>query len=148
MRSPPAKWAREQIVREEIAQMLARRLSDRFGHVQIAKFPLLQRFLNRVSLLWFEVNGKKLGVFVTPANKRDEWCVGVDPLKYTEPVRRLLKEDVGKYAEEFMLVSGEIHTLLKNTSGVEGLRWYFEGWDVHTPAVATPAELPWRLEAG
>jgi hypothetical protein len=43
-----------------------------------------------------------------------------------------------------MLLCREIHTMLTEISGIAAVRWYFEGLDSQTAAVATPNELPWN----
>jgi hypothetical protein len=44
---------------------------------------------------------------------------------------------------ELMQLCREIHAMLTPIPGVSAIRWYFEGLNDQTPAVATPNELPW-----
>lgn len=131
--------------RREIAGMLERHLSKRFGPVRS-----FRRYFLPVSLLMLNVNGNNFVASIARERLKGqddgEWCVAVNPLDYPVPKKNLPEDEERKYARDLMLISDEIQTLLTNTPGVTRLRWFFEGWDVDKPGVRDPAELPWHVD--
>lgn len=138
----PDQWRRESLVREDLARLLARGLSTKFGRVSIEKWPLIRMLATEVCLMALVLNESRFGIFVKRAeNSRESWCVGIDPLRYN--FHSMGRVDETKYAKELEAISDEIHSILRGTPGIEGLRWFFEGWDINTPAMASPGQLPW-----
>jgi hypothetical protein len=131
--------------REELAGMLHRHLSKRFGPVRA-----FRRFLFPVSLLTLNLAEDKYVVAINrekPKNRdQGEWHVAIDPLEYPVPMKNLPKHEERKYARNLMIISDEIHVLLAGTPGVTRLRWFFDGWDARKPGVRTPGELPWYVD--
>lgn len=138
--------------RQKLADMLGQHLGKRFGPMQV-RFPLFQRVLLRMSMLMFDVNGKGVVVALArhgaPADKPEhkrEWDILVDPFERSVPQKAKVElDDERGYESELLLVSSEIHVLLKKTPGVTSLRWFFKGWDANKPGVRTPEELPWNM---
>lgn len=122
--------------------MLREHLSGTFGSVR----PI-SRFLFPVSIMTLTANRDAFFVGIDKYRYSEpgmtEWYIAVDP---TEHPLSIPKNEEGKYAEDLMLISDEIHALLTNTPGVTRLCWFFPGWDVKKPGVLTPAELPWDVD--
>lgn len=114
--------------REELAQLLEKRLRDHFNSVRRIKTWFLARY--GVSLQ----AGQKsfLVAFAESKHERDEWIIQVSPTD--SPVVQ---------SPELTMVCRVIHTLLTATANISAIRWYFEGFHSQSEGVATPEELPW-----
>ncbi len=136
--APPALGARG-----KLADMFARRLSERFGPIRVVR-----RVIYPVAFLAFKVGGVDYSVGITRRRHRGprkgEWYVLIDPLDAASGVTNPTIDEQRTYARDLRLVSDEIHAVLSTAPGVARLRWFFEGWDVEKPGVATPPELPWQ----
>lgn len=130
--------------RRTIADMLARRLSERFGTVYV--FP---RAIFPVAYLKFKVNSIDFVVAIAhrkAQGPRDaEWYVAVDPFNAPAPLANLSRDEQRDYVRSLRLISDEIHAGLTPIPGVTRLRWFFPGWDSRKPGVGTPAELRWQI---
>lgn len=128
--------------RRRLADMFARRLSEQFGPIQVCR-----RLIYPVAFLLFKVGGVEYSVGITRRKHRGprkgEWYARIDPLDAASGVTNPTVDEQGIYARDLRLISDEIHVVLSTAPGVTRLRWFFEGWDVKTPGVRTPAELPW-----
>lgn len=135
--------------RRKLADRLARRLSEKFGTVDV--FP---RAIFPVAYLKLKVDGLDFGVCIAhrkaqgPGN--GEWRVTIDPFDAPAPLANLSRDEQRDCARDLRMrglrmISDEIHAEVTTISGVTRLRWFFRGWDVKKPGVQTPAELPWQV---
>jgi hypothetical protein len=133
-------------VRIDLARFMKRKLAKRFG--DIALHP---GYLLKVSALVVGLNGEKFLVGVRrskcpPGNANRFWRITIDPYRFPAPARQFPEVEQERYANDLLVISKEVHAVLTGTLGVEGLRWWFVGWDLKKPGVRTPAELPWHAE--
>lgn len=139
------KWR----ARVDLARMMTRQLSKRFGHIPLYPGYL---FFNNSALL-VTLNGEKFVVLVRedkskyPGPKDRMWQILISPYKFRSPAVCFPKDEQERYAKDLMVISNEVHTVLSRTPGISRLRWWFVGWDFNQPGVRTPAELPWRMDA-
>jgi hypothetical protein len=135
--------------RQELAELLEKGLSKRFGPVKV-RYPLLQR-VYRMSMLIVTVNDKEVLVTLfrdrfrrdLPEYQR-EWRLLID--RFTGPVWQVLRHGSERGHEDLLLaVSDEIHKMLVTIPRITRIRWYFKGWDRNKPCVRTPGELPWSV---
>lgn len=139
------KWR----ARIDLARMMARQLSKRFGHIPL--YP--GYFFFNSSALLVTLNGEKFVVLVRqdkskyPGHKDRMWQVLISPYKFRSPAVCFPEDEQERYAKDLMSISKEVHAVLFRTPTIRRLRWWFVGWDMNQPGVRTPAELPWRLDA-
>jgi len=135
------KWR----ARIDLARMMTRQLSKRFGRVLLSPGVFF-----RTSVLAVELNGEKFLIGIrenkTPGKPVRMWELWVGPARFPVPSDHFPEDEQEKYAKDLMIISNEIHAVLTMTSGVTSLRWWFAGWDVTKPGVRTPAELPWQVD--
>jgi hypothetical protein len=72
-----------------------------------------------------------------------EWVLLVGPSQTPGLVDLLRGRKPVDYSPELLRVCREIHTALTGIPGITAVRWYFEGFNSQTAAVATTDELPW-----
>lgn len=134
------KWR----ARVDLARMMTRQLSKRFGYI-----PLYPGYLFRASVLIVNLNGEKFLVRVRedkyPGSTVRMWEISINPSRFAVPGERLPEDEQQRYAKDLMVICNAIHAVLTRTPGVTRLRWCFVGWDVNKSRVRTPAELPWRV---
>lgn len=135
------KWR----ARVDLAKWLTRQLSKRFGHI-----PLYPGYLFRASILVVSLNNEKFHVRVRELKRAGStmrmWEIGVNPSCFFPLFgERLPENEQERYAKDLLAISNEIHAVLSGTPEVTRLRWWFAGWDIKTPAVPTPAKLPWHV---
>jgi hypothetical protein len=136
------KWR----ARVDLARMMTRQLSKRFGHI-----PLYPGYCFRNSVLVVTLNGEKFHLLVRqnkyPGNAVRMWEIMINPSRFSVLSEGSPEDEQERYAKDLMAISGEVHAVLARTPGITRLRWWFVGWDVNQPGVRTPAELPWRVDA-
>lgn len=136
------KWR----ARIDLARMMARQLSKRFGRVRLSP-----GFLFRVSVLVVSLNGEKFLIGIRenkhPGNTVRMWEIWASPSRYPRSSDHFPEDEQERYAKDLMVISNEIHAVLARTPGVTRLRWWFAGWDRMKPAVRTPRELPWDKDS-
>jgi len=129
--------------RGKLADMLARRLSDQFGPIQVVR-----RMIYPVAFLAFKVAEVDYSVGISRrkprAPRKGEWYISIDSVDAASGITNPTADEQWAYARDLRLIGHEIHAVLSTAPGVTRLRWFFEGWDVKKPGVRTPAELPWR----
>jgi hypothetical protein len=130
--------------RRKLADRLARRLSEKFGTVDV-----IPRTIFPMAYLKFEVGGVDFAVCISHRKAQGlgtgEWRVTIDPLDAPAPLADPSRDEQRDYARHLRMISDEIHAEVTTISGVTRLRWFFPGWDVKKPGVQTPAELPWHV---
>lgn len=136
------KWR----ARIDLARMMARQLSKRFGHIRLS----LGLFF-RVSVLVVNLNGEKFLVGIRenkhPGHTVRIWEIWVSPSRFPLASDHFPEDEQDRYAKNLMVISNEIHAVLSQTPGVTRLRWWFAGWDRTRPGVRTPRELPWPKDS-
>jgi hypothetical protein len=135
------KWR----ARLDLARMMTRQLSKRFGHI-----PLYLGFFFWNSVLVVSLSGEKFLVVVREnkysGNAVRMWEISITPSKFPVPAKHFPQNEQEAYAKDLIVISNEVHAVLRRTPGVTRLRWWFVGWDVSKPGVRSPAELPWNAQ--
>ena len=135
------KWR----ARVDLARMMTRQLSKRFGYVRL--YP---GYLFRNSVLVVTFNGDKFHVVVRenkyPGNAVRMWDIMINPARFPITSERFPEDEQERYAKDLLVISNEIHAVLNRTPGITRLRWWFLGWETNKPGVRTPAELPWHID--
>jgi hypothetical protein len=124
---------------DQVPRVLERHLHTRFESVRVIKAGFL-------ALLAVELRtGPKTFLAVLGRSKYedDEWILLVGPPKSPGLLDRLLGRKPDSEVPELIQTCRGIHTMLTTISGVTAVRWYFEGRDTPSVAVATPDELTW-----
>jgi hypothetical protein len=124
----------------ELLRILEGHLSARFGSLQRSR-----SWFWGPRVLVLQVGQKSITVVWNRKRSKDgEWILLVGGSDMPRPLDRVRGREPANYAEEIILVSRGIHTLLAATPGITRIRWYFKG--IIGPsgkAVWTPDELPW-----
>ena len=125
---------------EEISRIVSSHLFDRFGAVKRGAFwcprgrRIEMQFGKRsVWMVWYKSRRKdgEWILFVGPGDLPSLW-------DYLRGRKRVV------YAEEFMVVSRDIHALLGSVTGISNVMWYFSEFRREgKKGVWTPDELPW-----
>jgi hypothetical protein len=135
------KWR----ARVDLARLMTRKLSKRFGHIWLH----LGLFF-KASVLVVHLNGEEFFVVVREnkysGNTVRMWEIAINPSRFPVPGLNFPEDEQRKYTPDLMVLSHEVHAVLARTPGVTRLRWWLVGWDVKTPGVRTPAELPWHRD--
>lgn len=135
------KWR----ARIDLARMMTRQLSKRFGDVRL--YP---GFLFKASVLVVNLDGEKFLLEIRgnkhPGNTARVWEIAVNPSRFPAPAKHFPQDEQEAYAKDLIVISNEVHAVLSRTPGVTRLRWWFVGWDVSKPGVRSPAELPWHAQ--
>ena len=130
--------------RNELTRKVEQHLSKHLGAVRA-----IGRWIFPVSVLEIALATGNFVVGITRRRRKGPnygaWCISIDPATSRVP-GDISNDEQRKAAKDLMLISDVIHALLADIPGVTRLRWFFEGWDNRTPAVRTPAELPWHLD--
>jgi hypothetical protein len=131
---PPAAKADD-----ELPRLLERQLQSRVDSVRVVKSRLLAP--------WAAVlqTGEKSFSVVLGRSKyaADEWILIVSPPDTPSLLNRLRGRTPPSDASELMATCRKIHAVLTVVPNISAVRWYFEGFNNQTTAVATPDELPW-----
>jgi len=135
----PARGARK-----ELTKKIERHLSKNVGQVRS-----IGRWIFPVSLLQITLAAGNFAVGIARRRRKGPdygaWSISIDPVIGRVP-GNISSEEQRKCAKDLMLISDAIHALLTEIPGVTRLRWFFEGWNNKTPAVGSPADLPWHLD--
>jgi hypothetical protein len=126
--------------RKDLVRRFEQPLSKHFGRVRV-----VQLLFPPVSVIKLTLNGTDFAVGIGRRRRtpnRRAWLVAIDPFV----PRNLSNEELRKYAKDLMLISDKVHATATSIPGITRLRWYFEGWDLNTPTVGTPADLPWHVD--
>ncbi len=124
---------------DEVPRLLERHVRTRFGSARVIKTGFLAPLAVELPA------GEKTFSAVLGRSKYedDEWILIVGPLEGPGLLDRLRGRRPISEVPELMRTCREIHQMLAAISGITAVRWYFEGRDTQSEAVATPDELPW-----
>jgi hypothetical protein len=124
---------------------MARQLSKRFGHVSV--YP---GYFLKASVLVVNFNAEKFLLGVRKNKYRGYavpmWEISINPSRFPTPAKRFPEDEQERYAQDLLVISKELDAVLTRTPGIERLRWWFVGWDIHKAGVRRPVDLPWRLD--
>lgn len=124
---------------EEVPRLLERHFRDRFESVRVIKTGFLAPLaveLRAGAKTFLAVLGKsKYGA--------GEWILIVGPPRGPGLLDRLLGRKPTSEVPELVLTCRQIHGMLTAIAGITAVRWYFEGRNTQSEAVATADELPW-----
>ena len=127
-------------VTEPVPRLLERQLRRQFDSVWLANSRFV---LPMVAMLDSGAHSFPL-VLGKSKDRVGEWVLIVGAPENPGPLARLRRQKASPNVAEVRRVCTILHELLGGIAGVSGLRWYFEGARAQSPAVATPAELPWE----
>jgi hypothetical protein len=124
---------------DEVPRFLERHLRTRFDLARVIKTGFLAPLAVEL-----RAGAKTFSAVLGRSKYEDgEWILIVGPLKAPGLLDRLLGRKPISEVPELMLTCREIHQMLTAISGITAVRWYFEGRNTQSAAVATPDELPW-----
>ncbi|MFL6604742.1 MAG: hypothetical protein ACJ8R9_25875 [Steroidobacteraceae bacterium] len=124
---------------DEVPRLLERHLRTRFDSVRVIKTGFLAPLaveLRAAAKTFSAVLGRN-------KYEGDEWILIVGPLEGPGLLDRLLGRKPISEVPDLMLTCREIHGMLTAISSITAVRWYFEGRNTQSAAVATADELPW-----
>ena len=124
---------------DEVPRLLERHLRARFDSVRVIKTGFLAALAVEL-----RAGAKTFSAVLGRSKYEDgEWILIVGPLKAPGWMDRLVGRKPISEVPELMLTCREIHGMLTAISGITAVRWYFEGRNTQSAAVATADELPW-----
>jgi len=128
-----------------VGDELVRRLEFQFrGRFKSCRFRKIWLFGSWAAVIQTEKNSHAVGITQSKYDKND-WIIAVSPAREIKPTSLESRHMARLEEEDIRFLCRELHAELSAINGVSAIRWYFEGTDSQSSAVATPDELPWNL---
>ncbi len=124
---------------DDFPQAFANQLQPRFSTAWVKKIPFKTSWA-----VMLQLERESYAAVLGPSKYgNDEWILLVGPPDAPGLSDRIRGDESTVSQEGLIRVCREVHAVLTTTRGISAVRWYFEGFDTLTAAVATPDELPW-----